>query len=1355
MGDLSPIKLLYQQLSVKKRYILLTLLLLILLPLFLLVAFRSTELRNRASTTASLEAEDGTVVGDVQINSDTSASSGKYIQFSKSTTAIIGTKYFVDCVSGNDNNNGTSENSAWKSLIKASQANLLPGDGLLLKQGCIFTGTLRINWQGTEATPIIITSYGEGATPIIRTSLNNSAGISISGSYIIVENILAEGIAPAIDSGCSNNPKGYIVGFQLEDGSHHITLRNVKATGNYAGVYIKTNSSSNKIINSTFENNRMMNPLDTTSDNDAGAFGILIHGKDNEIAYNTFSGQDACSYDYGRDGADIEIYKGQRNNIHHNIGSNSDAFTELGGDSNIKAADNIYAYNVFTSSLNKSIFLVTRGAGVKYGPVYRTKLYNNSVYLTGGSSQGFVCHAGCSSEILTMRNNIIKAGQKDGYADGTFDENYNLYGGTSQQFTLGPNSKKADPRFTSTTNLHLQAGSPAIDAGSQDSILAGYRNDFDNTPVPQGTAVDMGAYEYALVLGVKTKQAVGGQVLQAASEPITIAAVGDMNPDGNTSTTSPSGKNAAAIAAGLANGSLDAFLGLGDFQYSIGNCSSFVNYWNRLWSGTKSKLYWISAPNHDWEPGRNEDLDDFMNGACPGDSVKSAINTQRGFIGNGDPYSFDLGNWHFAMLSTALWRYDTTKARQVTNWLDNDLAQAKAAGKHLVVAYHDPYFTSDTSSHSRETAVKPWIDIMDKHDVRLTLSGSQHNYERSCPVTKDDICVAENDPNGMTAFQVSTGGIGLRSFTSSPSYIVKRFSDTWGWLKLSLYPDGSFSWQFNPVQGSSTDSGFRPAPGSNISPTAGYSPTPSLTPKITPTPTSTPTPTPTPLPSPTTSLSTPTPTITTCPVLPQNAGSVVASLTIPADATYTVWSRIKAENEINNSYFLQIDDSCPYIVGDSSAISKDSWSWVDYQNGNPQQKTQISLRQGTHIIKLIARENGVKIDKLLFLSDTSCIPADLGDNCTTSLPPTPTNTPLPTPTLTPTPTLLPTPTSINVITPTPTPTPLLSASVTPTPILGQTVDLLPVADTFVREDHPTRNYGSSTHLESDGDTKAISYIKFDLRPFAGKLLKNAQLSLTVTNPSKQSHYIYLLNNAAWEESTLTYATRIEPKNTPIASIPPSDKGKKITINFTSVLNNYLGEIITLAITSSSSDGMDFSSKEASSGKPLLSLSIDTQSVSTLNEEVFLPLDDTFVHKYNPQTNYGSWKSLEVDGDPPKIIYMKFDLSKLAGKIIRHAELRLRVKDTSYSSQTIRFVDNHNWNEHTLNYITRPQPSLIIRTIHGGKKDTYLNIDVTSVVQLKSGSTFSLLIESSDSDGLDIYSKEISNPEYRPALIVSY
>ena len=97
---------------------------------------------------------------------------------------------------------------------------------------------------------------------------------------------------------------------------------------------------------------------------------------------------------------------------------------------------------------------------------------------------------------------------------------------------------------------------------------------------------------------------------------------------------------------------------------------------------------------------------------------------------------------------------------------------------------------------------------MYRYRVRFTLSGSQHNYERSCPVDNRDACVVD----GMTAFQVSTGGVPLREFTSDPPFIEKRFSDTHGWLELRLREDGSFSWKYHSVDGPGADAGSRPAP---------------------------------------------------------------------------------------------------------------------------------------------------------------------------------------------------------------------------------------------------------------------------------------------------------------------------------------------------------------------------------------------------------------------------------------------------------------------------------------------------------------------------------------------------------------
>ena len=220
-------------------------------------------------------------------------------------------------------------------------------------------------------------------------------------------------------------------------------------------------------------------------------------------------------------------------------------------------------------------------------------------------------------------------------------------------------------------------------------------------------------------------------------------------------------------------------------------------------------LYWISAPNHDWEPGRNEDLDNFMNGQCPGDTTESAANRLKGWIDNGDPYSFDLDNWHFAMLSSALWRYDPDRAADATRWLDRDLAAAKEKGRHLVVAYHEPYFTSDTDEHSpaeeaqaldrRHRQVRRPADVVGiPAQLRAVLSGSgrrdvhrrhRHRHHRVPGVHRRH-----------RAARVHLIALLHRQAVQRHPRLVE----------LTLEDDGGFTWQFKPVAGPGTDSGRRP-----------------------------------------------------------------------------------------------------------------------------------------------------------------------------------------------------------------------------------------------------------------------------------------------------------------------------------------------------------------------------------------------------------------------------------------------------------------------------------------------------------------------------------------------------------------
>jgi len=411
--------------------------------------------------------------------------------------------YYVDCTAGNDANSGTIESAAWKSLAKARTAALAPGDRLLFKRGCTWTGPLYMDWNGGSGRPIVIDAYGSGYLPIIQ---NAQYDVIVRGTNLLIQNLATRGTPESVDPGCQNQPKGWQQGFRFEAGAAYNTLRYSQATGLTHGVKIASGAHNITVVNNVFAGNNLMYILDAGNpSNDAGANGIVLEGDDNEIAYNQISGSDACSFDFGRDGSAVEVYGGQRNRVHHNIATNNATFTELG---TARSADNTFAYNLVTSSTAKANFLVTEGASGGRGPVLRTKAYNNTVYLTNTSSAAINCDGGCATNILTLKNNIIWSEGKIGYTDQPCDEANNLFWKSDGKPGIffptpsnkSPSSKIANPLFIKASvgggDFRLGATSPARDTGTAESVQAGFGLDLLGVTVPQGAGVDMGAYEY-------------------------------------------------------------------------------------------------------------------------------------------------------------------------------------------------------------------------------------------------------------------------------------------------------------------------------------------------------------------------------------------------------------------------------------------------------------------------------------------------------------------------------------------------------------------------------------------------------------------------------------------------------------------------------------------------------------------------------------------------------------------------------------------------------------------------------------------------------------------------------------------
>ena len=215
---------------------------------------------------------------------------------------------------------------------------------------------------------------------------------------------------------------------------------------------------------------KVLTPCPTNCSDDSGAWGVLLNGDRNVVGYNTISGSDAYSYDYGRDGSAVEVFNGAGNMIQRNKAIDNETFSELGG---AATRDNSFIYNSVRSAVGQGKFVVLTGVAKN------TTLTNNSVYLTGSTSQGIVCSSGCNTEVLHTRNNLIKAVLKAGYADAQFDDAYGVYSGYIQ-FALGVNSIAADPKFRSTTDLRVEPASPAVDSGTS----LGYAADIDAKTVP-------------------------------------------------------------------------------------------------------------------------------------------------------------------------------------------------------------------------------------------------------------------------------------------------------------------------------------------------------------------------------------------------------------------------------------------------------------------------------------------------------------------------------------------------------------------------------------------------------------------------------------------------------------------------------------------------------------------------------------------------------------------------------------------------------------------------------------------------------------------------------------------------------
>ncbi len=96
--------------------------------------------------------------------------------------------FYVDATNGNDQNDGFSESTAWKTIAKVNSSQFQPGDFIFFKRGEIWRKQLIPSSSGSSGNPITFGAYGSGNKPKITTTTVIS-GLSSWSSHSTISNV--------------------------------------------------------------------------------------------------------------------------------------------------------------------------------------------------------------------------------------------------------------------------------------------------------------------------------------------------------------------------------------------------------------------------------------------------------------------------------------------------------------------------------------------------------------------------------------------------------------------------------------------------------------------------------------------------------------------------------------------------------------------------------------------------------------------------------------------------------------------------------------------------------------------------------------------------------------------------------------------------------------------------------------------------------------------------------------------------------------------------------------------------------------------------------------------------------------
>ena len=139
---------------------------------------------------------------------------------------------------------------------------------------------------------------------------------------------------------------------------------------------------------------------------------------------------------------------------------------------------------------------------------------------------------------------------------------------------------------------------------------------------------------------------------------------------------------------------------------------------------------------------------------------------------------------------------------------------------------------------------------------------------------------------------------------------------------------------------------------------------------------------------------------------------------------------------------------------------------------------------------------------------------------------------------------------------------------------------------------------------------------------------------------------------------------------------------------------------------------------------------------TLN---FTPVADSFVNQSNPATNFGTSKTLYVDGSPVVRSYIRFNVSGVATGTVSKVTLRIYANSKSSAGISVSKVADTAWQETAINYNNAPAIGSVLSTSPAVSAIGWVAVDITPALQ--GSGLLSLAVSTAGSTAINLSARE--------------